>query len=128
MNVSSVYLALDGEFTREQILDSFTSKPKKLFIKGQRNSGGKLMKQSLCSFEISDSFEDLYFLLNEKMPYLECLATELFNLRKQLPVSASLQVVARSNGNTLPVIGLTDEMIQLLARAKISFDLDTYIY
>ena len=130
MAIYKMSLYMLGEFSRKQVDDCFKVKPELYLEKGEKNAGGRVVKQSICNIEISNgTMESLFLVFDEFYDDLKDLCDKVVLLREQETFQSFLRVMIKTDAkHSMPAIGLDLSIIELLCNSKTEFDLDCYDY
>ena len=125
-----ISLYLTGDFKREQISHCFEAVPSLYLEKGDKNSGGRVVKTSICDFVIKRGETDyLTPVFDECLEQLNELVCGVMKLRELTSFQSLLSLVIRTdNLDPMPNFCLSSSVIELLCKSKTEFDLDGYHY
>lgn len=125
-----IKVSMVGEFTREQVDRCFMRTPSLYIEKGNKNSGGKVAKRSICSFVVAEGDTDYLTPHFEKyLDDIEALMCGVTMLREMASFESRLSLVVRTDDSaSMPNVCLSRPLVALLFKSGSEFDLDVYHY
>ena len=126
-----ISLYITGEVKKEQIDSIFGVIPEIYLEKGDKNSGGKVVKVSIYDFLLKEGSVDDYLspVFDECFEKLNRLICGVMKLRMLTSFESRLILVVRTdNRNPMPCFDLNHAIIELLSKSKTEFVLSPYHY